>query len=103
MIFLGLAVHFLRSLSMMAVNSLYIRPPSEYKLFHVLDASKLRSTLTVRDLDNLLKRLLDALGKTVFSETAGGDSCIISLSAMKAKVASEEEAGALVEILPVSV
>ncbi len=49
------------------------------------------------------ERLLDALGKTVFSETAGGDSCIISLSAMKAKVASEEEAGALVEILPVSV
>jgi len=55
------------------------------------------------DLDNLLKRLLDALGKTVFSETAGGDSCIIFLSTMKTKVASEEKAGALVEILPVIV
>lgn len=55
------------------------------------------------DLDNLLKRLLDGLGRTVFSETAGGDSCIISLSAMKTRVASEEKAGALVEILPVSV
>ncbi len=52
------------------------------------------------DLDNLLKRLFDGLGQTVFSETPGGDSCIISLSAMKTKVASEAEAGAVVEILP---
>ncbi len=55
------------------------------------------------DLDNLLKRLLDGLGKTVFSETAGGDSCIISLGAMKTKADSENKAGARVEILPVRV
>ena len=55
------------------------------------------------DLDNLLKRLLDGLGQTIFSETPGGDSCIISLSMMKTKVASEAEAGAVAEILPVRV
>jgi len=47
--------------------------------------------------------LLDGLGQTVFSETPGGDSCISSLSAMKTKVASEDEAGAVVELLPVRV
>ena len=55
------------------------------------------------DLDNLLKRLLDGLGKAIFSETKGGDSCIIALSAMKTKVDNENEAGARVEILPVRV
>ncbi|MHC4185011.1 MAG: RusA family crossover junction endodeoxyribonuclease [Planctomycetota bacterium] len=53
------------------------------------------------DLDNLLKRLLDALNHTIFSETDGKDSCIISLSVMKTKVESEREAGALLEVLPV--
>lgn len=55
------------------------------------------------DLDNLLKRLLDALSQTVFSESKGKDSCIISLSATKTKVESEAEAGALLEIVPVIV
>jgi len=34
------------------------------------------------DLDNLLKRFLDALNETIFSETQGQDSCVISLSAL---------------------
>ena len=54
------------------------------------------------DLDNLLKRLWDALGKTIFSEARGRDSCVISVNAMKTRVRSEEEAGAIIEVLPVS-
>ena len=55
------------------------------------------------DLDNLLKRLCDALNDTIFSEAEGNDSCIVSLSANKIKVASIEEAGALLEIIPISI
>ena len=55
------------------------------------------------DLDNLLKRFLDALAQTVFSESKGKDSCIISLSATKTKVEFEAEAGALLEVVPVIV
>ncbi|MCL4679054.1 MAG: RusA family crossover junction endodeoxyribonuclease [Alphaproteobacteria bacterium] len=55
------------------------------------------------DLDNLLKRFLDALNDTIFSEALGKDSCIISLIAQKTKVKSNSEAGVLLEITPVSV
>ena len=54
------------------------------------------------DVDNLLKRFLDALNATVFKNSKGKDSCIISLTVTKAKVESETDAGALLEILPVS-
>jgi hypothetical protein len=53
------------------------------------------------DLDNLLKRFLDALNETIFSETRGKDSCIISLSATKTCAESEAEAGALLEVIPI--
>jgi len=53
------------------------------------------------DLDNLLKRFLDALNETVFSEIQGKDSCIISLSATKTSVDSESDAGALLEVIPI--
>jgi Holliday junction resolvase RusA-like endonuclease len=55
------------------------------------------------DLDNLCKRFFDALNRTVFSNAPGGDSCVIALHVMKAKVPPGEETGASVEILPVSV
>ena len=55
------------------------------------------------DLDNLLKRFLDALNSTIFSETIGGDSCVVSMFVSKTKVASANEAGALLEVLPVTV
>lgn len=55
------------------------------------------------DLDNLLKRLLDALGETVFSKTRGADSCIVSLTAMKTRASDSRRSGVHVEILPVSV
>jgi len=55
------------------------------------------------DLDNLLKRLLDGLNETVFSEAKGHDSCVVLLHVMKTKVASYAESGAHIEVLPVSV
>jgi len=53
------------------------------------------------DLDNLLKRLLDALNQTIFSEAKGGDSCIISLTVMKTKAPSEADSSTHVEVMPV--
>ncbi len=55
------------------------------------------------DLDNLLKRFQDALNETIFSETQGKDSCVISMNVTKTKVMNREEAGVHLEILPVSV
>ena len=55
------------------------------------------------DLDNLLKRLLDDLKRTILSEARGGDSCIVSLTVMKTKVRSYEESGAHIEVMPVKV
>ena len=55
------------------------------------------------DLDNLLKRFLDALGKTIFAGAEGCDSCIVSIHAMKARVDTRDDAGASLEVLPVSV
>lgn len=54
------------------------------------------------DLDNLLKRFLDALNKTIFSEASGKDSCIVAIHATKTKVESPAHSGALLEVLPVS-
>ena len=55
------------------------------------------------DLDNLLKRFMDALNETIFSEAPGKDSCVLSITVSKAKVKSEEQSGALLELLPVNV
>ena len=55
------------------------------------------------DLDNLLKRFMDALNHTIFSGTHGGDSCVVMLTVMKTKVATSIEAGVHLEVLPVSV
>lgn len=53
------------------------------------------------DLDNLTKRLFDALNKTVFSKAKGKDSCVVKMTATKKKVESETDAGASIEITPV--
>lgn len=55
------------------------------------------------DLDNLLKRFLDALNHTIFSQARGKDSCIIAIHVTKARVESEQLSGALLEVLPVNV
>jgi len=55
------------------------------------------------DLDNLNKRFLDGLSKTVFSEAKGKDSCVVVMETMKVIVDTKEEAGAHIEILPIEV
>ncbi len=55
------------------------------------------------DLDNLMKRLMDALSHTIFSDTEGKDSCVIEMSVMKTTVKSEGEAGALIQVLPIRI
>ena len=55
------------------------------------------------DLDNLLKRFLDAFNDTVFSDARGKDSCIVSLHVMKTRVESCDVSGAHIEILPVTI
>lgn len=53
------------------------------------------------DLDNLMKRFFDALNHTIFNDTDGKDSCVIELSLMKTMVDSENEAGVILEVLPI--
>jgi Holliday junction resolvase RusA-like endonuclease len=55
------------------------------------------------DLDSLLKRFLDTLNETIFKDTQGGDSCVVSLHVMKTKVECPKEAGAILEVLPVTI
>lgn len=50
------------------------------------------------DLDNLLKRLCDALQKTIFSEAPGGDGVIVSIEATKVPVGGDN-AGADLEVV----
>lgn len=50
------------------------------------------------DLESFQKRLLDALGQTVFRDAKAKDACVVSLHASKVKVASADQAGAHIEI-----
>lgn len=53
------------------------------------------------DLDNLLKRLFDALAKTVLSQVEGKDSAIVHLTARKRKARAGEATGARVDFTSV--
>jgi Holliday junction resolvase RusA-like endonuclease len=55
------------------------------------------------DIDNLVKRLLDALSRTVFSQAPGKDACVVSLDATKVVALNPSEAGVDGEIIPISV
>lgn len=52
------------------------------------------------DLDNLLKRLLDALNRTVLRDVAGRDSAIVEIVATKCKDATGAGSGAELKITP---
>jgi Holliday junction resolvase RusA-like endonuclease len=67
----------------------FLLPPSKYPLDHPYGM----------DLDNLLKRFLDALQETVFRTTPGRDGCVTEIEARKVRVTSESEAGAELELL----
>ena len=51
------------------------------------------------DLDNLLKRFLDALNETIFIKAKGKDSCAIEIYVKKVRARSKEETGALLKVL----
>jgi len=51
------------------------------------------------DLDNLLKRFLDALSKTVFVDAPGKDACIVAIEAAKVLVQNPSESGVDGEII----
>jgi len=55
------------------------------------------------DLDNLVKRLCDALKETIFKDAKGKDSCVIELNAIKTSVESDDKSGAIIEIFPIIV
>lgn len=50
------------------------------------------------DLDNLVKRLFDALSSTIFSLAGGADSCVIAERVMKRPAASPRDVGVALEI-----
>ena len=51
------------------------------------------------DLDNLMKRLLDALNDTIFSEVAGKDGSVVQLAVSKREAVQGERTGATVTIV----
>jgi Holliday junction resolvase RusA-like endonuclease len=51
------------------------------------------------DIDNLLKRFLDALAQTVFSEAPGKDACVVAVEAAKVLVVNPSESGVDGEII----
>jgi len=55
------------------------------------------------DIDNLVKRLLDALSRTVCSDAPGKDACVVSLDATKVLALNPSEAGVDGEIIPIGV
>ncbi len=82
----------------------HVREACVMKVTFLLPPDKFPADLPYgSDLDNLLKRFLDALNQTVFSEAIGGDSCVVSLAVMKTRVSSNEDAGVHFEVLPVQV
>lgn len=54
------------------------------------------------DLDNLLKRLFDALNETIFSDVPGKDGCVVSLEATKTRVGGYSDSGADLEVILLS-
>jgi Holliday junction resolvase RusA-like endonuclease len=51
------------------------------------------------DIDNLLKRFFDALGRTVFSDAPGKDACVVAIEAAKVLVLNPSESGVDGEII----
>ena len=80
-----------------------VREPCVLKVTFLLPADKFSEDLPYGpDIDNLLKRLLDGLKQTVFSQAQGGDSSVVVLIATKTKVSPKKVPGVHVEIFPAS-
>lgn len=80
----------------------HIRTACELDAEFVLPEDKFPSDLPFgMDLDNLLKRLLDGLGRTVLIDAPGNDSAIVSLRASKRKARPGEDPGVKLRLAPV--
>ena len=78
-----------------------LRGPCELHVLFLLPQNKFPDDYPYgSDLDNLLKRFLDALNETLFSEVQGKDSCVVRLSAAKRRVSANEDTGAFLTITP---
>lgn len=66
-----------------SMNLKFVLPADKYPLDHPYGS----------DLDNLVKRFLDALGHTVLSKAEGKDGAIVRLSVSKRKASKGEPTG----------
>ena len=80
-----------------------IKKPSIAHIIFILPAEKYpKDHLFGPDLDNLLKRLFDALKQTVLSEAKGQDGIIVEVIAAKHKAAQKEETGVKLSIIEIT-
>lgn len=78
-----------------------LKGPCEIEVEFVLPSDKFQRDFPFGgDLDNLLKRLLDALGMTILSEAPGKDGAILRLCASKRCTRPGEQAGARIVVWP---
>ena len=76
-----------------------INGPCRLDVDFILPASKFPSDVPFgSDLDNLLKNLLDALGKTILRNAEGRDSAILEINARKRKARPGERTGARISL-----
>jgi Holliday junction resolvase RusA-like endonuclease len=66
----------------------FVLPPNKYPTDHPYGS----------DLDNLLKRLFDALNKTIFADVAGKDGSVVGLMATKRMSTDADPPGAYLKI-----
>ena len=66
-----------------SMNLKFVLPADKYPLDHPYGS----------DLDNLLKRLSDALNMTVFAKVPGKDGAVVKLSVSKRKASKDEDTG----------
>ena len=71
----------------------FVLPPNKYPADHPHGP----------DLDNLMKRLLDALNETIFSDVAGKDGAIVRVTASKRRSSENDLPGAHIEIREIDV
>lgn len=66
-----------------SMNLKFVLPADKYPLDHPYGS----------DLDNLLKRLFDALNTTIFSKITGRDGAVVQLTVSKRKASQSERTG----------
>jgi Holliday junction resolvase RusA-like endonuclease len=74
-----------------------LKPPYRIDITFILPGSKYPKDHPYgSDLDNLTKRLFDALNNTIFSEAPGKDGSVIKMIVSKRKAVKDKPTGALI-------